>query len=72
MWRDPPEPGLISLETGAYDVVGVDWLRRLDKTLIDNLGKFRKYNGKSVQDLLRALRNKVYSISSCSLGSILN
>jgi serine/threonine-protein kinase/endoribonuclease IRE1 len=70
MGRDPPEPGLISLETDAHDVVGVDWHRRLDKTLIDNLGKFRKYNGKSVQDLLRALRNKVPSRSLSSLGLI--
>lgn len=59
MERDPPEKGLVALETGAFDVVGVDWHRRLDKIFIDNLGKFRKYNGKSVQDLLRALRNKV-------------
>lgn len=59
MERDPPEAGLVSLETGAFNVVGPDWHRRLDKIFIDNLGKFRKYNGKSVQDLLRALRNKV-------------
>ena len=59
MERDPPEKGLIELETGAFDVVGADWQRRLDKTFLDNLGKFRKYNGKSVQDLMRALRNKV-------------
>jgi serine/threonine-protein kinase/endoribonuclease IRE1 len=59
MERDPPERGLVLLEIGAHDVAGVDWHKRLDKILIDNLGKFRKYNGKSVQDLLRALRNKV-------------
>jgi serine/threonine-protein kinase/endoribonuclease IRE1 len=59
MEREPPEEGLVSLESQAEDVVGLDWHRRLDKIFIDNLGKFRKYNGKSVQDLLRALRNKV-------------
>lgn len=59
MERDPPEKGLVALETGAFDVVGADWQRRLDKIFLDNLGKFRKYNGKSVQDLMRALRNKV-------------
>ncbi|KAF8314488.1 hypothetical protein DL93DRAFT_2149101 [Clavulina sp. PMI_390] len=58
MERDPPERGLIALETGAYDVVGVDWQRRVDKIFLDNLGKFRKYNGKSIQDLMRAMRNK--------------
>lgn len=59
MCREPREQGLIELETGAFDVVGNDWHSRLDKTFIENLGKFRKYDGKSVQDLMRALRNKV-------------
>ena len=59
MCRDPRDPHLVSLETGALDVVGPDWHTRLDKIFIENLGKFRKYDGKSVQDLLRALRNKV-------------
>ncbi|KZS96981.1 hypothetical protein SISNIDRAFT_450770 [Sistotremastrum niveocremeum HHB9708] len=58
MNRDPPEEPLVMLEDGAYNVVGNDWHSRLDRTFIENLGKFRKYNGKSVQDLLRALRNK--------------
>ncbi|KAI0752703.1 hypothetical protein C8Q80DRAFT_1334983 [Daedaleopsis nitida] len=58
MCRDPKDPNLAALETGAFDVVGADWHSRLDKLFIDNLGKFRKYDGKSVQDLLRALRNK--------------
>ncbi|EGO01108.1 hypothetical protein SERLA73DRAFT_105633 [Serpula lacrymans var. lacrymans S7.3] len=58
MCRDPRDQNLIILETGAFDVVGNDWHSRLDKGFIENLGKFRKYDGKSVQDLLRALRNK--------------
>lgn len=59
MCRDPRDVNLITLETGASQVVGNDWHSRLDRLFIDNLGKFRKYDGKSVQDLLRALRNKV-------------
>lgn len=59
MCRDPRDQNLIVLETGAFDVVGHDWHARLDKVFIENLGKYRKYDGKSVQDLLRALRNKV-------------
>ena len=47
------------LEASASNVVGQDWRARLDKSFQENLGKFRKYDGKSVQDLLRALRNKV-------------
>uniref|UniRef100_A0A0W0FF95 non-specific serine/threonine protein kinase n=1 Tax=Moniliophthora roreri TaxID=221103 RepID=A0A0W0FF95_MONRR len=58
MCREPKEAHLISLEEGAADVVGNDWYSRMDKIFIENLGKFRKYNGSSVQDLLRALRNK--------------
>ncbi|KAH7882970.1 hypothetical protein F5I97DRAFT_1900991 [Phlebopus sp. FC_14] len=58
MCRDPRDQNLVLLETGAFDVVGADWHSRLDKVFIENLGKFRKYDGKSVQDLLRALRNK--------------
>ena len=31
---------------------------RLDSTLMENLGKFRKYNYATVRDLLRLIRNK--------------
>ncbi|KAF9439804.1 ribonuclease L [Macrolepiota fuliginosa MF-IS2] len=58
MCRDPKNPHLLTLEEGAQEIVGHDWHARLDKMFIDNLGKFRKYDGRSVQDLLRALRNK--------------
>ncbi|KIK99548.1 hypothetical protein PAXRUDRAFT_822623 [Paxillus rubicundulus Ve08.2h10] len=58
MCRDPRDQNLIVLETNAFDIVGHDWHTKLDKVFIENLGKFRKYDGKSVQDLLRALRNK--------------
>lgn len=63
MCRDPRDPNLNTLEHGALDIVGHDWHSRLDKVFIENLGKFRKYDGKSVQDLLRALRNKVNVVS---------
>jgi len=59
MCREPREKDLVTLETNALNVVGQDWRARLDKSFQENLGKFRKYDGKSVQDLLRALRNKV-------------
>ncbi|THU97496.1 hypothetical protein K435DRAFT_721799 [Dendrothele bispora CBS 962.96] len=49
---------LIRLENGAYNIIGADWRSKCGKVFIDNLGKNRKYDGKSVQDLLRALRNK--------------
>ena len=59
MCRDPRDPHLVMLENNAIDVVGPDWSARLDKIFVENLGKIRKYDGRSVQDLLRALRNKV-------------
>ena len=59
MEAEPPEPTLVSLETEAVGVVGKDWYSRLDKTVTSNLGKYRKYKGNSVRDLLRAMRNKV-------------
>lgn len=35
------------------------WQRKVDRLLYENLGKYRKYSSNSLQDLLRALRNKV-------------
>lgn len=68
MCRDPKDPNLLNLEKDAINIVGPDWHARLDRAFTENLGKFRKYDGKSVQDLLRALRNKV----SCHLTLKLN
>ena len=59
MCRDPRDYMLIRLEHDALSAIGPDWYAKLDKAVIENLGKFRKYEGKSVQDLMRALRNKV-------------
>lgn len=59
MELDPPECTLVVLETDATSVVGRDWYSRLDKVFTNNLGKYRKYKGNSVRDLLRAMRNKV-------------
>ena len=64
MCREPKDPVLIRLEKDAGGVVGNDWHQRLDRIFIENLGKYRKYDGKSVQDLMRALRNKVHLFCS--------
>ncbi|GAK66148.1 uncharacterized protein PAN0_011d4370 [Moesziomyces antarcticus] len=58
MDKDPPTAALVLLESKARNVLGTDWHRRCDKMFLDNLGKFRKYDPASVQDLLRAMRNK--------------
>ena len=60
MERDPPDIVLVHLEASPA-IVGNDWLKRLDKSLVDNLGKYRRYDGTSVRDLLRVIRNKVSS-----------
>jgi hypothetical protein len=59
MERDPPTPTLVTLEERGMEIVGDDWQKAIDRTLLDNLGKYRKYDGRSVRDLLRVLRNKV-------------
>lgn len=64
MERDPPTATLITLESRAREIVGDDWQKALDRTFLENLGKYRKYDGASVRDLLRVLRNKVRCCSS--------
>lgn len=61
MERDPPASPLVTLEepTKVASVVGSDWVKKVDRALVDNLGKYRKYDAGSIRDLLRVLRNKV-------------
>ena len=52
---------LCELESVAEDIVGKDWLKNsLDRNLVDNLGKYRKYDAGSV-------RNKVSLISTARM-----
>lgn len=39
-------------------VGGRDWVTALGPEVVANLGKYRKYNGSSLRDLLRVIRNK--------------
>ena len=39
-------------------VGGSDWATALGPEVVANLGKYRKYNGSSLRDLLRVIRNK--------------
>lgn len=48
------------LERHAEKIVGGDWPGRFPKAFLDNLGKYRKYHGDRIIDLLRALRNKFH------------
>lgn len=40
------------------DVVYGDWLKKLDAQIVQNLQQRRGYNGTSLEDLIRAIRNK--------------
>src|SRR4051794_18770821 len=66
--RDPPSPLLQRLEQGAVDIIGPNWYKRIDRVVVENLGKYRKYDGSRVRDLLRALRNKVFIICLCIIN----
>lgn len=56
--REPPSELLSKLESHATSVLQNDWHRKFDKTFLDNLGKYRKYQPERLMDLLRAIRNK--------------
>ena len=57
--KDPMSPLLISLEKKASKILrGTDWYSKLDPGLLETLGKYRKYDVSSVQDLMRVIRNK--------------
>lgn len=51
---------VLDLESLASVILGanLDWSAAIDKDLIDNLGKYRKYSFSAVRDLLRVMRNK--------------
>lgn len=51
-------PALIALETSGECVTGGDWRLYIDLEVATDLRKYRSYQGVSVRDLLRALRNK--------------
>lgn len=53
---------LRTLERNAMFIVKNDWNSQLEPEITSDLRKFRGYQGGSVRDLLRALRNKVREI----------
>ncbi|CAG0897546.1 unnamed protein product [Darwinula stevensoni] len=52
---------LKNLESGSAGIVQENWLKNLGPAFVDDLQKTRRqaYDGRSVKDLLRAVRNKV-------------
>ena len=61
--KDSTESAVLqSLERAAHDVVRGSWRTHLEDVVMEDLRRHRTYQGRSVRDLLRALRNKVISI----------
>ncbi|XP_034276596.1 serine/threonine-protein kinase/endoribonuclease IRE2 [Pantherophis guttatus] len=57
--KEPADGPLVStLEAGSLAVVRGNWQMHLSAPLQADLRKFRRYQGSSVRDLLRAMRNK--------------
>lgn len=52
---------VMSLERGGAQVVHEDWRQCMHPVIAEDLRRFRDYKGRSVRDLLRALRNKVHA-----------
>lgn len=53
---------VMSLEWGGAQVVQEDWRQHMHPVIAEDLRRFRDYKGRSVRDLLRALRNKVVHV----------
>ncbi|KAL7301231.1 hypothetical protein TKK_0006195 [Trichogramma kaykai] len=60
-------PALQALERGYRRVVQGDWRVHIDPEVASDLRKYRSYQGESVRDLLRALRNKKHHYRELTL-----
>ena len=49
---------LVELERGASRALGGDWVSKLNADILQHLGRYRRYKGDEVRDLLRVIRNK--------------
>ncbi|XP_031639116.1 uncharacterized protein LOC116351174 [Contarinia nasturtii] len=58
---------LKTLEKNSKFITREDWNLHLDETITSDLRKYRAYQGNSVRDLLRALRNKKHHYHELSI-----
>ncbi|CAL6369428.1 unnamed protein product [Bathycoccus prasinos] len=58
--REPGERILFkTLERASkFAISNTDWRTKIDPAMLENLEKYRKYDGRSLRDLLRVIRNK--------------
>ena len=59
---DNDDPIVSLLEKNANVTIKNNWKTHISPELQEDLKKFRSYNGVSVRDLLRAIRNKVIKL----------
>ncbi|KAL3627049.1 hypothetical protein CASFOL_028412 [Castilleja foliolosa] len=57
--RETDSDLLKSLESIAPVAVGAKWNEKMDPSLLNNIGRYRRYKYDSVRDLLRVVRNKL-------------
>ncbi|KAH6592616.1 hypothetical protein BASA50_002060 [Batrachochytrium salamandrivorans] len=67
--KDPPSALVKHLERGAVKVTAGDWTRRFSREVMEEIRRHRKYDGTSVQDLLRAIRNKKHHYQELSASA---
>lgn len=56
--REPLAPMLKNLAKLASKTIGDDWISKINSSVLETMSKYRKYDGSSVLDLLRVIRNK--------------
>ena len=56
--REPDQALLQALESLSPIGIGSNWGIHVDVELVANLGRYRRYDYKSIRDLLRVIRNK--------------
>jgi serine/threonine-protein kinase/endoribonuclease IRE1 len=57
--KEPADSSIVlALERGGLSVIKNNWKENITEDLKQDLRKYRTYNGNSVRDLLRAMRNK--------------
>lgn len=56
--REEGSEVLAAMEAVGPVALGGSWVDKLDGALLENLGRYRRYNFRSVRDLLRVIRNK--------------
>ena len=74
MSRDAIDPNRCALEKGGHEVLEPDRYSRLDELFIEHLDASRKCDGKSVRDVINALRIRYVPVlpASGDYGTVTN